>query len=145
MANLLDRFSKTSVGSTNKFIDYLQTIAPSGDFKQIQDINVILNSWNNILVTPLRTYQFDPNYGSDLYKLIFEPQDDQTRDAIVNEVVNAIQKFDSRASIKDVKVSFLNNKKGFALAITVSYEKQEKTIKVMLDENVYFKFFETNL
>lgn len=143
MSNLLERFSKTSVGSTSKFTDYFQTVSPGGDFKRINDLDVILNSWNNILITPLRTYQFDPTFGSELYKLVFEPQDTQTQDSIVNEVVNRIQLFDTRATIKNVDVSFLNNRKGFSLSITVLYSGKEKELKLTLDENTYFKFFET--
>jgi hypothetical protein len=72
VANLLSRFNQTIVGSNSKLADYISKVSSKGDFKRITDLEVILNSWNNILLTPRRSYQFDPEYGSDLYKMIFE-------------------------------------------------------------------------
>ncbi len=70
MANLLDRFNQTVAGSDSKLADYVSKIGPSGDFNRIADIEVLINSWNNILITPRRSYQFDPEYGSILYKMV---------------------------------------------------------------------------
>ena len=50
MSNLLDRFQKHIVGSDGKFADYTSIISPKGDFKRISDLEVILNSWKNILI-----------------------------------------------------------------------------------------------
>lgn len=143
MANLLDRFNKTVVGSESKLGDYKSIISNKGDFKRIQDIQVILNSWNNILVTPKRSYMFDPEYGSNLYKLVFEPADEKTQTQIINEVVNTIRKYDDRAKISDVAVTFLPNRKGFNIAIDVEFENQTKQLEVVLDEDTYFQFFES--
>ena len=77
MANLIDKFKKNVVGSGNKIADYTCKLSSSGEFKRISDLEAILNSWNNILLTPKRTYDHDPEYGSDLYKFVFEPSDEQ--------------------------------------------------------------------
>jgi len=142
MPNLLTRFQKTVVGSNKKIGDYLSKIDVSGDFKRISDIEVIIASWSNILITPKRTYQFDPEYGSDLYKMVFEPSDDTTVDAIIDEVVGALSLYDDRAIIKDITVNFLSNLKGFDIAIDVEYQGAKGELEVVIDENAYFKFFE---
>jgi phage baseplate assembly protein W len=142
MPNLLTRFQKTVVGSNKKIGDYLSKIDVSGDFKRVTDIEVIIASWSNILVTPKRTYQFDPEYGSDLYKMVFEPSDDTTIDAITDEVVGALSLYDDRAIIKDINVNFLSNMKGFNIAIDVEYEGAKGELEVVIDENAYFKFLE---
>lgn len=142
MANLLDRFNKTVSGSDSKLADYKSSIASIGDFKRISGVEVILNSWNNILVTPRRTYMFDPEYGSNLYKLVFEPADRKTQEQIIQETVETIRKYDDRARIVDVNVEFLSNKKGFSVAINVEYEGESGQLEVVIDENIYFNFFE---
>jgi|GEM_PF-988991 len=144
MANLLSRFSKTVVGSDSKLADYKSKIASSGDFKRISDIHVILNSWSNILTTPRRTYMFDPEYGSDLYKLIFEPADETTQQAIIDEVVSVLRRYDNRARINDINVEFLPNRKGFALAVDVEYKGDTSQLEVVIDEETYFQFFESS-
>jgi len=143
MANLLNRFNQAVVGSESKLGDYKSIISNKGDFKRIQDIHVILNSWNNILVTPKRSYMFDPEYGSNLYKLVFEPADEKTQEQIVNEVVNVIRRYDDRAKINDVSVAFLPNRKGFNVAIDVEYEGDTKQLEIILDEDTYFQFFDS--
>jgi phage baseplate assembly protein W len=142
MSNLLTRFQKTVVGSNKKIGDYLSKIDVSGDFKRITDIEVIIASWSNILITPKRTYQFDPAYGSNLYKMIFEPSDEITAAKITNEVVNTLSLYDDRAIIKDINVLFSTNLKGFNVTIDVEYRGEKGQLEVVIDENAYFKFFE---
>jgi len=145
MANLLDRFNQAVVGSNDKLADYISTIAPSGDFRRIKNLDVILNSWNNILLTPKRTYIFDPEYGSDIYKLVFEPADEDTVERIKDEVVNSITTYDNRARITQVDVTYLSNRKGFNLAIQVDYQGDSGNLDITVDETIYFKFFEVPL
>lgn len=144
MANLLTRFNKTVVGSDSKLADYTSIITSSGDFKRIESIEVILNSWNNILLTPKRTYMFDPEYGSNLYKLVFEPADEKTKNQIIDETVNTIKHYDNRAIISNVGVSFFPNKKGFNLSIDVVYEGDRAELKIAVDEEKYLDFYESS-
>jgi phage baseplate assembly protein W len=144
MVNLLHRFSKDVAGSESKLADYKSTVASIGDFRRIDNIQVILNSWSNILTTPRRTYMFDPEYGSDLYKLIFEPADNTTKRAIIDETVSVLTRYDDRARINDINVEFLPNRKGFNVAVDVEYEGETGQIEVIVDEDSYFQFFESS-
>jgi len=143
MANLLSRFNETVAGSNSKLADYTSVIAAKGDFRRITDIEVLINSWNNILITPRRTYQFDPEYGSDLYKMIFEPADQTTVNKVIDEVTNNLLKYDDRATIEDVDVAFFKNQKGFSVAVNVNFLGDTGQLQVAIDESIYFKFFET--
>jgi len=144
MANLLSRFNEAVAGSDSKLADYKSTVASIGDFRRIDDIHVILNSWSNILTTPRRTYMFDPEYGSDLYKLIFEPADEVTKQAIIDETVSVLTRYDNRARVNDIHVEFLANKKGFNVSVDVEYEGETGQIEVIVDEDSYFRFFESS-
>jgi len=142
MANILDRFNEAVAGSNSKLADYTSKVAPAGDFKRIVDIEVIISSWNNILITPKRTYMFDPEYGSNLYKMVFEPADQVTISRIVDELTNSLSTYDDRASIEDVNVTFFKNLKGFSVAIDVNFKGDTSQLQVVIDEATYFKFFE---
>jgi len=142
VANLLDRFNKNAIGSKGNIADYISIIISSGDFKRVTNLEVILNSWSNILLTPLRTYDHDPTYGSDLYKMIFEPADEMTSEKIEREIESKITLFDDRATIEDISIDFLTNQKGFNLSITVDYEGTSGELKTTIDESLYFKFME---
>jgi len=143
MANLLDRFNKTIVGSESTIADYKSTIESIGDFRRINDIEVILSSWNNILTTPRRSYMFDPEYGSDLYRMVFEPADEQTQSEIVNEVVDTLRKYDDRAQINEVKVAFSPNRKGFNISVDVEYDGNKGQLQVVIDEDMYFRLYDS--
>jgi len=144
MADLLSRFNQSVAGSNSKLADYQSVIASYGDFRRISDLEVILSSWNNILITPRRSYQFDPEYGSDIYKLIFEPADDDTLERIKTEVIDTLLKYDDRASIEGIEVTILPSRKGFNISVDVRYEGETGQLEVVIDEEAYFKFFDTS-
>jgi len=135
MSGILEKFQKHIVGSQGRIADYTSSIAATGDFKRIADLNVILNSWRNILLTPLRSASFDPNYGSDLYKYVFDPADKNTLDTIKEEIYFRLPLFDDRATIVSVDVSFLPNRKGFVVDIQCRYDGNIGELSATIDPN----------
>jgi len=140
MANLLDRFNTQVIGSEERLRDYLSTIASIGDFKRINDLNVIINSWNNILLTPRGTYLHDPEFGSDLYKYVFEPADESTVESIKREVIDRINLYDDRASIEDVQVRISNNGRRIEISIYINYKGEKGTLDVKFDDTTFADF-----
>lgn len=135
--NIQDKFKDSSIGSSGRIIDFTPKISPSGDFSKIYDINAILKSWVNILVTPKGSYDHDPEFGSNLYLSIFEPADEQTQDAIENEIVTSLTTYDDRAKIDSISVNFLRNKKGFSVNIVANYFGSKSNISVTFDEETF--------
>ena len=135
MSNLLDRFRKDVIGGESKLLDFLPKITSAGDFQKISNLNVIISSWNNILITPRRTHLHDPEYGSDLHLMVFQPIDDQTVDQIKREVEYRIERYDNRALIEDIDVRLLSNKKGFEVDIYIEYEGEEGTLSLSFDDS----------
>jgi phage baseplate assembly protein W len=136
--NSLEKFRETSVGSKGRTIEYIAKINPTGDLQKVMDLQAVLTSWNNILTTPLRTYTFDPEFGSELYRYIFDPADLSTRQKIDDEVRYRLNLFDDRATITDVKIEFLSNKKGFNVTVLVKYERQYGQVQSVITESVLF-------
>ena len=140
MANLLDRFNTQVIGSDSRLHDYLSVVSSTGDFKRITDLNVILSSWNNILLTPRGTYLHDPEFGSDLYKYVFEPADDTTVEGIKREVVERITVYDDRAEIEDIRVSIQNSGKRINVAVYVNYKGEKGILDVKFDDTTFADF-----
>jgi len=140
MANILDKFKNTSVGSSGRILDYLSKLASNGDFSKIYDIDAIINSWNNILLTPKGSMNHDPEFGSNIYKFIFEPADTKTQQAIKDEIYSSLVKYDNRANISDVTVAFYSNKKGFTVSITADFGGEISSSTLSLDENAFQNF-----
>ena len=119
MSSSLEKFNKHVLATSDVVSDYTAFISPSGDFQRVNGINAIINSWNTILVTPLRTYTFDPNFGSDLYKYVFEMMDDDTKSAIEDEIVNRILQYDDRAKLISINIEAIRGGKGFTVNNTL--------------------------
>jgi len=142
MANLLDRFNTQVRGSKNRIYDYLPKITAKGEFKRINDLNVIINSWNNILMTPRRTYINDPEYGSDLHLLVFEPADAISVERVQTEILDRLRLYDDRASITNLEVFTFKNKKGYSIDITVEFEGEKSDISISFDDSSYRELLE---
>ena len=143
MANLLDRFKNSVIGSDDRIRDYLPKIEAKGDFQSTVDLNVIINSWRNILLTPRRNYPHDPEYGSDLYKIIFDPLDEITIQRIEDEVYTTIQRYDNRAFIDNVDIKYLKLEKGVSLDIYVDYKGDKGILSVILNEQIFSSLLTT--
>lgn len=137
MANLLDRFKSIVIGSVDTIRDYLPKIEAKGDFQSTNNLNVIINSWNNILLTPRRSYPYDPEYGSDLYKIVFDPLDEITIQKIEDEVYNSLQTYDNRAFIESIDIKYLRNEKGVSLDIYVDYKGEKDILSLVLNEQIF--------
>jgi len=138
MANPLNRFHLTPKTRTEKieYFDYIPKISPIGDYTRIENIDVIINSWNNILLTPKGSYDHDPNYGSNLFKLVFLPTNVETQNAINDEIYNSLYYYDNRASIYSLNIRFLKgnqSKKGYSVELHIEYKGEIKplTINIM--------------
>ena len=134
-ATRISDFFKNVPGSNYVLKDIDSIIDGKGDFREIYDVNVIVNSINNILNIPKGSYLCDPNYGVGLEKYLFEPADDITRQNILNEVKNAIANYEKRATIQ-TEVYFFSNKNGFQIKINVTMDGVTKEVKVNIVENL---------
>lgn len=138
MASNLEKFQKNIIGSKGGIVDYTALISSKGDFSRVEDIQVILNSWNNILQTPTRSYNNNPEYGSDLYKFVFDPADEFTADSIKDEIRYRLMRFDDRARITNIDVIYQNDGKGFILNIDLNYRNEDGRLTTSINAESVF-------
>ena len=105
MPDAVRDFNRNIAGKSDQIYDYLPARSQYGDFQRIEGINVVINSIRTLLLTPLGFYPFDPNFGSLLYKKVFDPLDDTSREEIEFEVRDRIQEFDDRVTITQVDIA----------------------------------------
>ena len=135
MANTLKKFNRNVAGASNKIFDYVPNISSSGDVKRLSEIDVIINSWKNILLTPIGSYDHNPEYGSILYQLLFEPADGITVNKIKAELESKLMLYDDRAKIMSTNIKYISsNKKGFTVDIDVLYKGEQKNMSVSITE-----------
>lgn len=131
----IEYFLKRKVGNLKILKDMDNKIDYSGDFKTIEEIDVIISSLYTLFLVSEGTYIFDPEFGIGLYRYVFEPVDIGTKSAIEAEISNAIARYEGRAQIT-FKVLFFRNRKGFRIDFTISYKGQRKQVKMDIDDSL---------
>lgn len=142
MASPLDRFKKHSVGSSDRYVDFISYIEPSGELKKLTNVDAVMNSWYNILRTPIRSHVSDPEFGTSIFQAIFEPATQDTIDVIKNEIIEKLNKYDDRATISQINIYFFKDMKGFEVNIIARYKGEQSELKINYTENLYRNFFD---
>lgn len=132
--NSLERFNKLIPGKKNVPQDIDSKFTPSGDFVLLEGIDVIIKGLCNMLLTSAESYVFDPVYGVGIHKYIFEPADEITKNAIENDVNDAVRRYESRASVT-TNIAFLSNRKGFRIDMSIKYRGAQKKVHLIIDES----------
>ena len=141
-SNTQRNFVRSAEGISGGAIDYIAKISPSGDFQKVIGTNAILTSIRNLLLTPLGTYAFDPEYGSLLHEKIFLPSDKFTEEEIKFEVSERVIRFDDRVQVREVITKYFNNKKGFRVSVYIQKENTQEVIALDITEDVGFSLEE---
>lgn len=82
---------------------------PRGYFQTQYSRDLIKSSILSILSTNKGERVFVPEYGSNLPKMLFEPNDSVTRNLIRQVVSEDVAIWEKRVSVKDVKVSYTDH------------------------------------
>ena len=134
MPNIEQFFLKVA-GAKSEIKDIDPVINNIGDLKELSDIDVIVRSLINLLLTSKGTYLFDADYGCNLYKYVFEPADEITQRDIYMELETAIRRYETRGKIT-YNVKFFSNKKGFVVDLMIDYKDRKKKVGITIDESI---------
>ena len=77
---------------------------PSTDIYKKKDAAAVKQAIKNLLLTNFYEKPFNPFYGGNLRDLLFELADEDIEDDIRNNIARAIQSFEPRARIIDIRI-----------------------------------------
>lgn len=69
-----------------------------------EDVGAIKQSITNIILTRKGSVPGIPHFGSDIYKLVFEPIDPLTEKLLKNYIFEAIQEFEDRVLVDSITI-----------------------------------------
>ena len=131
----LKTFEDTIKAQSDTIYDYKDYFNPAGDFKKVSGINALITSLQNLLVTPLGTYPWDPTYGSLLYKKVWELLDDYSEEDIRREVIDRTREFDDRIEIESVEINSFSDQKGFQINMKIEYEDSIEEVDLAIHQD----------
>ena len=78
----------------------------------------VINAVKNLILTNHYEKPFQPEIGSDVRKLLFEPIDMITASMIQREITNTIENFEPRASVLDITTIPNYDENGYQVKLT---------------------------
>lgn len=105
----------------------------SGDVLASTDIDSVKNSIRNIVLTPIGTRAFFPDFGSRVGDLLFELADITTQVAIETEISECILNFEPRVSELKVDVKDQSEQNAYFVTLTFSMDYVVGTIEFILN------------
>ena len=89
------------------------------DAAVVKNENAIKQSIKNLVLTQKGEKLFQPEIGSGVYELLFEPMDPFTADSIRDEIINTLGQYEPRITILEVDVE--PNEDTNTFDVTVEY------------------------
>ena len=118
----LKEIGNNELRRSRRFDDLLISMkknAFTDDVSVVKNDNAIKQSIKNLVLTNPGEKHFQPNVGSRVFNLLFEPLDAFTADAVKDEVINTINQYEPRVELTDVAVVPVDE--GNKLSITIEY------------------------
>jgi phage baseplate assembly protein W len=104
----------------------------TGDVSVRYDTQAVVSSIRNLLNTNKYDRLFQPDIGSGLNALLFEPVTSITATLIENEIVRVINNYEPRARINSLVVSATADQNQFNVSLTVFIANQTQPTAINL-------------
>jgi uncharacterized protein len=137
MAKSTDRFKQMNRDSQT-FSDFLTDLNPhpvSGDIVKYTNENSVIRSIRNLLLTDRFERMYQPDIGTDIRKMLFEPMDSATAQNISVFTQQTITQYEPRAKIISINVlpDPENNRYIVNLIIVVINKQDPISFNITLD------------
>ena len=100
----------------------------TGDVAKKRDAEAIKQSCLNILLTNRGERPFDPNFGTDIRKQLFENFDPLIKESLKEEIELALKLFEPRVKVLSVDIEDLSIRNALDFRIEVEIQSPEPTI-----------------
>ena len=119
----LKKIAGKSFTKSRKFVDLMVNFARNpftDDASVVKNESAIKQSIKNLILTQPGEKPFQPNVGSRVTALLFEPLDPFTADALKEEIINTINQYEPRVQLQTVYVTPIIE--GNKLNVTIEYQ-----------------------
>jgi hypothetical protein len=106
----------------------------TGDVATVKDTNSVKRGISNILMTENRERLFNPELGSGIKNLLFEPMTDLTMERLEGEITSAISAWEDRADLISLGISAEPDYNRYRVAVVFRIVNQieEQTLELFL-------------
>lgn len=108
-------------------IGVLPQFANTGRLLEVRGVDVIVQSYLMILTTIKGSRPWNPDFGCDLTKQVYELATDETFSAIKEDIKSALSTWEPRATLKSVETEWIKDYKMLKITINFSYNGRDYT------------------
>jgi hypothetical protein len=119
-------------------IDLTFTRQPGkGDIALSYDDNAVIRSVRNLLLTNFYDRPFQPELGSNINELLFEPITSITASIIEEEIKNTLTNFEPRVSVSEIVVTAVPDQNAFFVRVTffIGNNTAPTAVNLLLERN----------
>ena len=108
----------------------------TGDFGVVRNENAIKQSVRNLILTMFGERPFQPQIGSRIKALLFEPWDPFSSDSIKSEIFNCLSRLEPRIKVTGVRLYDDSEVNSVQIAIdyTIVGEQQVQNVEFLLEK-----------
>ena len=105
-----------------------------GDITRDKEYDAVINSLTNIFNTVPGSRRMLPEFALDVWRLLFEPMDEETAFRIGNEFLRAINIWDDRVTVQNIHVhaNYDVNQYEVKLTFNIESRREVETIDFIL-------------
>lgn len=89
----------------------------TGDISPLSEEKAVKGALLNLLRSPVGQKPFDPDYGTNIEKFLYEPADSITESQINEDIAYAIKKFEPRVELVSIESVIVE----YGVEITITY------------------------
>lgn len=118
-----------TIAPTTPYFVGFNTVGQSTPPYTLTDVDIVKRDILNQFMTPMGTRLMLPGFGSNIYNYLFDPFDDYTKNAIIEDAVRIVES-DPRVQLVDIEVT--QTDQALSIIVVLLYVPQSITTSLFV-------------
>lgn len=111
-----------------KDVDITFKAKPNGELYTKRDAAAVKQAVKNLILTNHFEKPFEPFFGGNIRALLFELADEDTEDTVAEQIIDAIETFEPRATVVNLFVNSRPDDNSLAITVEFSVNNTEEIV-----------------
>jgi phage baseplate assembly protein W len=122
-----------NIGTIYRDLSYQPKLAHNGDVNVVENLVAVKQSIMTIFNTPKGSRLFEPDFGMDVRRYLFEPLDGRSSSDLKEEVSTSINRFEPRVTVLGITIGELSDVNGYSIEVRYRFNEVNATDSVTVN------------